>query len=408
MATATADQPRIATDAGKILVLESNTKDSSLLVEQLKQDGCHVTAVESWQQASESLQKTSPGLVLCDLSVVDEQGCPAIETLATSWSDIAVIALAREVSTKDAVTAMRCGALDCLNKPVTAEVLRLAVSRALEHTRLRAENRLYREELEQANGRLRQHLSELELDQRAGRSVQMSMLPPSPLILGQYRLMHQVMPSLFLSGDFVDYFQITKGYLAFYVADVSGHGAASAFITVLLKNFSRRFRREYIESMLTDPAEVLAWLNQELMEQQLGRHVSFFLGILNMTDRTLYYANAGHFPNPMLAFSGGVEVLELPGRPLGLFKQVDHKSNHLKLPESFTLTLFTDGVLEVMPKASLEKKEARLVDIVSRMPRSIDEIWNLLDVKIPHLNTSGGGFPDDVCCLLLTNEILES
>ena len=36
-----------------------------------------------------------------------------------------------------------------------------------------------------------------------------------------------------LSGDFVDYFRITDRHFAFYMADVSGHGASSAFVTVL-------------------------------------------------------------------------------------------------------------------------------------------------------------------------------
>ena len=78
---------------------------------------------------------------------------------------------------------------------------------------------------------------ELEKDQRAGQYIQMGMLPPNPMGIGHFRLQHRVEPSLILSGDFVDYFQITDRYFACYVADVAGHGASSAFVTVLLKNF---------------------------------------------------------------------------------------------------------------------------------------------------------------------------
>jgi serine phosphatase RsbU (regulator of sigma subunit) len=46
-----------------------------------------------------------------------------------------------------------------------------------------------------------------------------------------------------LSGDFVDYFPIDDRHFAFYLADVSGHGAASAFLAVMLKTLMDQYRK---------------------------------------------------------------------------------------------------------------------------------------------------------------------
>jgi sigma-B regulation protein RsbU (phosphoserine phosphatase) len=83
-------------------------------------------------------------------------------------------------------------------------------------------------------------------DQQAGRQVQMRMLPNSPLVIGDYLCSHTIIPSLYLSGDFTDYFTVDDHYLVFFMADVSGHGSSSAFATVLLKNLFARKRSDYL------------------------------------------------------------------------------------------------------------------------------------------------------------------
>ena len=68
----------------------------------------------------------------------------------------------------------------------------------------------------------------------------MNMLPVSPWTHRRVPFAHQIIPSLYLSGDFVDYFRVDERRVAFYLADVSGHGASSAFVTVLLKFMTTR------------------------------------------------------------------------------------------------------------------------------------------------------------------------
>lgn len=390
-------------DAQTAIVFVADPTDADLLAQFLKADNCQATLAWSWKEVMAMPEGgIVPTLVACDLDAFGTGGERALKLLASMWPTAPVIAIADAASAKNILTAMRAGAADCLARPIQREALALAVSRALERARLLKENMLYQGELERAHAQLKKHFAELELDQRAGRNVQMSMLPPSPMVFGRYKFTHQMWPSLFLSADFVDYFQITDRHLAFYVADVSGHGAGSAFITVLLKNFSRRFRREYEPGMLDDPAIVLHWLNQDLFDQDLGRHTTMFLGIIDVYDNKLHYANAAHFPNPVLAYPNGHEVLEMPSQPLGLSAKVTYQSVTLQLPEFFVMLLFTDGILEVMQQKSLTEKEGALIKAACQLPDNLDSVWKFLGRRTQKALSSDRHLPDDLCALLVT------
>ena len=248
----------------------------------------------------------------------------------------------------------------------------------------------------QINHQVQEVRQELERDQRAGQYIQLGMLPPNPMGIGHFRLQHRIEPSLILSGDFIDYFQITERHFACYVADVSGHGSSSAFVTVLLKNFSRRLRREYRNSMLTDPGEVLSWINTELIDQQIDKHVAMFFAIVDMHKNELRYVNAAHFPPAMIKTVDGLTHLEQKGKPLGLFPDIKYKALAVDFPQGSNVVVFTDGVLDLLSGVSLVDKEKNLAQIVASN-NDMDGIWSSLD-------PSKLG-PDDVSCLLISNGV---
>jgi serine phosphatase RsbU (regulator of sigma subunit) len=241
-------------------------------------------------------------------------------------------------------------------------------------------------------------VAELELDQRAGRYIQLGMLPPNPMAIDGFRLQHHILPSLILSGDFVDYFRITDSHFAFYVADVSGHGASSAFVTVLLKNFSRRLRREFRPSMLTEPGEILEWINRELLEQKIDKHVSLILGVVDLASDELRLVNGGHYPPAILAAAGASRFVEQKGKPVGLFEEVHYQARAIRMEVGDRLVMFSDGVMDVMGAGDLAAKEQRLLHAANE-GGNIDEMWSLLD-----LDVTVSSRPDDMTCLLVQKE----
>ena len=173
----------------------------------------------------------------------------------------------------DIMTALRLGFSDYFHMPIDDwAALFASLERCLAQRKLRRENAAYRRQLEGANAELRENVHVLEQDQQAGRHIQMRMLPKSPVEIGDYSFTHTVIPSLYLSGDFIDYFLVGEHHASFVIADVSGHGSSSAFVTVLLKNLFARKRSDYIhhdDQTIMSPVAMLERTNRDLLELQL-------------------------------------------------------------------------------------------------------------------------------------------
>ena len=150
----------------------------------------------------------------------------------------------------------------------------------------------------------------------------MKMLPVSPMQKSAYIFKHQIVPSVYLSGDFVEYVTVGNDHVVFFMADVSGHGASSAFVTVLMKNLTARMRSEYNrynDVGILHPADFLAQANAELLGTAIGKHATLFYGVLDVQKNQLTYSVAGALPLPILISDGQARYLEGEGAPIGLF-----------------------------------------------------------------------------------------
>ena len=231
--------------------------------------------------------------------------------------------------------------------------------------------------------------AQLERDQRSGFRVQQSMLPKSPGAIRGLTFDHHLYPSMIMSGDFIDYFELSGGRVAFYIADVSGHGASSAFVTVLLKSMSRRLLDE--QSRLQSTVDILSWFNKELLQWGMEQHVTMFLGLIDQEERRLEYSSAAHFPGTILCHENGAGFLEIGGQPLGLFAEPNYLSYQVELPKRYCIVMFSDGVFEILPETSLEDKEARLLNLVSTNRNAgLDALVNDLGVL------TAKSIPDDI------------
>ncbi|WP_215399227.1 SpoIIE family protein phosphatase [Rheinheimera oceanensis] len=214
-------------------------------------------------------------------------------------------------------------------------------------------------ELQQSNQQLQQTLTELEAGERAGKQVQFKMLPPADFCVAQFQFNHALYPSEFMSGDFVDYFAADEHKVVFYIADVSGHGVASAFVTVYLKRFiSANLERYRCDSsaILTDPAALLAALNTELLLEKIGKYIALFYAVLDTRSGEVTYANAGAFPWPLLLQGQEGGYLTLKSTPVGMFDFSLYANQCLQLQQGCRLLLFSDGILDLLPQQTTEQK----------------------------------------------------
>ncbi|MBU1285092.1 MAG: response regulator, partial [Gammaproteobacteria bacterium] len=336
-----------------LLIIDDDDVVRASLAAYLEDSGFHVLQAANGLQGLEVFHAESPDLVICDLRMPQVDGLELIRRINALQVETPVIVVSGAGVMSDAVEALRLGAADYLIKPLAdLAVLEHSVRRALDRANLRLENQRYRDELETANRELQASLHLLQEDQNAGRQVQMNMLPVTPWQADGLNFAHQIIPSLYLSGDFVDYFRVDDSRIAFYLADVSGHGASSAFITVLLKFMTTRLLYESRRGgNLPDfkPSEVLGHINRGLINCKLGKHVTMLGGVIDQANNRLTYSIGGHLPLPVLYSDGQAHYLEGRGLPVGLFVEAEYNDLELELPEAFSLTLLSDGILDLLP-----------------------------------------------------------
>ncbi|KKO47054.1 serine/threonine protein phosphatase [Arsukibacterium ikkense] len=226
-------------------------------------------------------------------------------------------------------------------------------------------------ELAVSNQQLQQTLAELEAGERAGKQVQFNMLPAASFSCGNYQFSHALYPSAYMSGDFVDYFTANEHQVVFYIADVSGHGVASAFVTVYLKRFIssnyERLQRGSADTLL-NPAAMLTALNSELLRENLTKYIALFYAVLDTRSHQLTYANAGAYPWPLLLQPQQARYLELKSTPVGMFDFASYQNHSLTMNEDSSLLLCSDGLLDLLPQKTTELKLQFLKDHSATAP----------------------------------------
>ncbi len=367
-------------DKYQILIVSASAAADDMRLS-LAEEGFTAVEISDYDNVLEHIQRSLPDLIL----LTKQAGHSSLlltSKISRQNPMIPVVMVATEIHGETLREHLEAGASDYLYYTgAEKELLGFVVRQNLEH-------RLHLQAIATQQETATRY-AQLEKDQRSGFRVQQAMLPGSPASIRGLTFDHQLYPSLIMSGDFIDYFELPDGRVAFYIADVSGHGASSAFITVLLKSMSRRLTTE--QTALTTTAEILGWFNRELLQWQLEHHVTMFLGIIDHENRRLDYSSAAHFPGTILCYEEGADFLEIGGQPLGLFQNPNYRSAEVALPEKYCLVMFSDGVFEVLPEASLEAKEERLLHLVrSNSERELDALIDGLGIL------EGPAIPDDI------------
>lgn len=382
-----------------VLVIDDAEPIRRALIRELEGQGFTARAAEDGLLGLKEVERSRPDVILCDLRMPRMDGLEFLRAIHAIDQELPVIVMSGAGLLDDAIGALKLGAWDYIEKTsLRGAAVAHAIDRALERAALVTENRRYRARLEDANRELSATLRLLAEDEAAGREMQARMLPPNHQRFGPFVFTRELLPSTFLSGDFVDAFAIDQDRWGFYLADVSGHGVSSALVTVLLRTFVQRQVADFIRAgdpLVLSPAKLLERLNEEMVRADLDKHLTIFYCVLDNRSATLTYTNAGQFPWPLLA--DGTKVLQLaqPGMPIGLAGRARYREHVVELPERAVLAAFSDGLLEILPHADLSAKQAFLAALVARPEVTLEGIRREL-----HLDEARS-FPDDIAMLLV-------
>lgn len=392
----------------KVLLIDDDRIVRESIAAYLEDSGFSVIEAEDGQRGFERFVSDKPDLVISDLRMPKLDGLSLLRKISESQTDIPVpiIVISGAGGMNDVVEALRTGASDYIVKPIVdMKVLEHSIQHCLDRFDLQRQNLEYKQQLESANRELKESLQLLEQDQRAGLQLQLKMFPQEPLQVLDYQISYKLIPSLYLSGDFLEYSEYGNSHIGFYLADVSGHGSSSAFVTALLHHLSVRMARRHDKNKtiheypMPTPADILAYFNRELLTIGIDKYVTMFLGLINTETGEMHYSVAGHLPMPIVATKGEAKYLEGSGMPLGIIPDVEYYNCKIQLPESFSLCLFSDGILEILPAEGLLKQEDYLLKLVKEGNNTLEKISGSL--KLDTLQD----VPDDIAIMTVRRRL---
>ncbi|MEZ8141094.1 sigma-54-dependent Fis family transcriptional regulator [Enterovibrio norvegicus FF-454] len=120
----------------RVLIIEDSEPLSNLYMQYLANEPIELTCLGTGQAALDHLQVSTPHLILLDLKLPDMSGEKILQWINEQAIPCAVIVVTSHGSVNTAVDLMRQGAVDFLEKPVSAERLKTTIRNQLERTRL--------------------------------------------------------------------------------------------------------------------------------------------------------------------------------------------------------------------------------------------------------------------------------
>jgi phosphoserine phosphatase RsbU/P len=333
-----------------------------------------VVAHLGYQRRAQEPVTVPLGQCIGELSAID--GKP-VSTLVIALTDARVLRIPQEVFWGDLMT---------LNG--VAENFRIILSDRVRKSKEQA--------LQAQRGQL--EVEHLTKELQIARQLQISMLPLQRPLFGHRTdldICGLMEPASAVGGDFFDAFFVREDHLFFCIADVSGHGIASALFMARAVGLIR-----VLAMGITEPHALLSELNAQLCNgNDANIFVTMFCGILEIPSRTITYSNGGHCA-PMLIHPGTSRMLPIPRGPLvGAFPGCEYKSMQIQLCRGETLFCYTDGVTEAHNSQEEEFTEERCLRMLDNLPPQAS--GDLLDhVRAQVADFTGTDVLEDDCTML--------
>lgn len=205
---------------------------------------------------------------------------------------------------------------------------------------------------------LEQEKVQAELD--TAREIQAHLLPAKIPQLPGFDIYQAYSPAKDVGGDYFDFIPVDRENLGVVCADVSGKGIPGSMVMGSTRTVVRM-----LAAGNTSASDTLAQTNAIVARDiNRGMFVTAIYGVLNVRQKTLTVASAGH--NPMVLFrarSGKCELVNPAGIALGFDKgpifNRTVKEQTIQLYKGDRVVMYTDGVVEAMDEQHEEFGDER-------------------------------------------------
>jgi sigma-B regulation protein RsbU (phosphoserine phosphatase) len=221
------------------------------------------------------------------------------------------------------------------------------------------------------------------------------------------------LPSLFVSGDELNFFRLDETHVGFYNLDVAGHGVPAAMMSVTLSKMLspsggltllKSVGTGPIQNTIQTPATVAKTLNEQFQVTATDSiYFTMFYGVLNVNTGVADVVQAGHTSPILLHSDGSLEVLSDGDPPVGLISDIPYHDQQVRFRPGDRLFVYSDGISECEDGAGLHFGETRLSSLLrdSRHLPLADSL-RMLEHDLRAWRGQGNvGFLDDVSMLAL-------
>lgn len=174
------------------------------------------------------------------------------------------------------------------------------------------------------------------------RKVQLELLPSADPVVENFDVSAYIFPAEEVSGDYYDWVQIFDDQIGIVVADAVGKGIPAA----LLMAFLRASLRSGIQIGYAPHiafSKVSNLLRDSIDDNQF---ITAIYGILDSTNKTFAFSNAGHNPPLLIKPDGEYRFVEYGDLPLGMFNDIRYHQHFIRFEAGQVMVIYTDGITE--------------------------------------------------------------
>ena len=239
---------------------------------------------------------------------------------------------------------------------------------------------------------------EAERELELASAVQRQLLPSQDLAVAPFDVAAHSQPAGRLGGDFYDWIERTPGHFVLCIADVTGHGAASAMIG----SESRAYLRAAARSA-GDLTDLLRTMDSFLdFDLKGGNFLTLGLVSLDLHQGRIGLLSAGHGPILKICLGGQIERIEAQLPPLGVATiPPEDLSLKISLAPGEFLVLFSDGIMDRTNPEGLDFGQERIErTLVQAFPEKSRDVVDLL-FRETDLFAEGTVPPDDASVMVI-------
>ena len=392
-----------------ILIIDDSRSLRLHLKTLLKKLGFNVFEAADGIEALQILYTEELSTIICDWEMPGMDGIELCQEVRKRFENDRFYILMLTANTKQNAieTIFEAGADDYLTKPLNAQNLSARLMGGLRSVAWNDDLKWFNQKITETERKVSEAFAKIRDDLIVAEEVQRRYLPNEYTSIENINFGGVFEPAFHTAGDIFNYLRLSENEIGAFSVDVSGHGIASSLLAVTVAE-AFCFKSEPqpilleendVERVARDPGKVVSDLNNHFVGGATDHYFTVTYCVYNRETRELKYCQAGHPPAIIVKESGKGEIVGNGGMPVGMFPDLEYKSESISLDQGDRVFLFSDGIPETENYHSEQFGEENMLASL------IDSRSNSFDVALKKLVDAacewqrGDKFLDDVSIL---------